>query len=344
MGHALAGSTGAAISNISTYPLALIITRLQIQKQLRGSTSLNGSRDYKSIRDAAWKIYDKEGGIKALYTGLTYDTCKTIADSFLFFLAYNFLRQRRIESRQHRSFRLPIFDELSVGFLAGAISKLLTTPIANIVTRKQASSMTIDHSPQFEAESCSVRSIAFQIHSEKGLQGFWSGYSASLVLTLNPSLTFFFFETLKRAVIPQDQRLSPPPQLTFLLAAVSKVIASTITYPFSLAKTRAQASSSRKHESGPSGSGKLPSSNSAASSPRADGPGNVFAAVLCIARVEGLRALYDGLSGEALKGFFSHGITMITKDLVHKGIIHLYYAVLKFLKKYPSRKMRVTGQ
>ena len=196
--------------------------------------------------------------------------------------------------------------------------------------------MAANHSSQFEAESCSVRSIAFQIRSEKGLQGFWSGYSASLVLTLNPSLTFFFFETLKRAIIPRDQRFTLPPRLTFLLAAVSKAIASTITYPFSLAKSRAQASSSRRNGSSPSGDDKISNSNPATSSPRAGGPGNVFAVVLNIARVEGLRALYDGLSGEVLKGFFGHGITMITKELVHKGIIRLYYAVLKLLKRYPK--------
>ena len=200
--------------------------------------------------------------------------------------------------------------------------------------------MMTNHSSKSVVESCSIRSIAFQIRSEKGLQGFWSGYSASLVLTLNPSLTFFFFETLKRTIVPRNQRSNPPPQMTFLLAAVSKAMASTITYPFSLAKSRAQASSSRKIESGAS---KIPSSSSTASSAQIKGPGNVFAVVLYIARVEGLRALYDGLSGEVLKGFFSHGITMITKDLVHKAIMCLYYAVLKLLRRYPKPQNVVDG-
>lgn len=330
MGHALAGSTGAAISNISTYPLALIITRLQIQKQLRGSPSLSEPDDYKSIQDAARKIYDQEGGLKGLYTGLTYDTSKTVADSFLFFLAYNFLRQSRIRSRQEYSSRLPVLDELGVGVLAGAFSKLLTTPIANIVTRKQASSMMARHSAKSEVQTDSIRSIARQIRSEKGLQGFWSGYSASLVLTCNPSLTFFFFGTLKRMLVPRSQRSNLSPQMTFLLAALSKAMASTITYPFSLAKSRAQASSNKstdntgghdKHGLGP------------VQAPR---PGNVFATILHIANAEGLGALYDGLSGEVLKGFFGHGITMIVKDLVHKLIIRLYYAILRLLKRYPN--------
>lgn len=168
------------------------------------------------------------------------DTSKTIADSFLFFLAYNFLWQSRVRSSNTSSKHLPILDELSVGFLAGAFSKLLTTPIANIVTRKQTSSMLSGRAPGENTNQDSVRSIALQIREEKGLQGFWSGYSASLVLALNPSLTFFFFETLKRSVLPRSQHASPSAQVTFLLAAISKALASSITYPFSLAKSRLQ--------------------------------------------------------------------------------------------------------
>lgn len=172
----------------------------------------------------------------------------------------------------------------------------------------------------------SVRSIALRIHEEKGLRGFWSGYSASLVLTLNPSLTFFFFETLKRSVLSRSQRASPSAQATFLLAAVSKALASSITYPFSLAKSRLQASTTTK----PSISVELNSKE------RARPPSNVFTTILHIAQTEGISALYEGLDGEVLKGFFSHGITMIVKEAMHKLVIRLYYTILKLLSKYPS--------
>ena len=175
----------------------------------------------------------------------------------------------------------------------------------------------------------SVRSIALQIREEKGLQGFWSGYSASLILTLNPSLTFFFFEALKRSLLPRSKRSDPPPQTIFLLAAISKAMASTITYPFSLAKSRLQASTSKDQEA---------DSTSVKLEPQSQRPvpRNVFTTIMQIAQTEGLGALYEGLGGEVMKGFFSHGITMIVKDAAHKLVIHLYYAILKLLKKYPS--------
>ena len=335
LGHGVAGSTGAAISNLATYPLALIITRLQIQIQRQLNVrSERGSGKYTSIPDAAFKIYSKEGGISGLYTGIVPDTLKTVTDSFLFFLAYNFLRQSRIRARGASGSYLPIVDELSVGFVAGAFSKLLTTPVANIVTRKQASYMLSEHAPM-NAKTESMRSIALQIHSEKGFQGFWSGYSASLVLTLNPSLTFFFYETLKRLLLLRNQKLRPSAQMIFLLAAISKALASTITYPFSLAKSRAQAATKRI---GGDDSDKKGSAKEGLYGPdmRSERSRNVFSTVNRIARTEGIGALYKGVDGEVLKGFLSHGLTMIMKDTVHSVIIQLYYTILRLSKRYPS--------
>ena len=327
LGHAIAGSTGAAISNICTYPLALIITRLQIQRQLRKNASPPHSEEYQSILDAVQKIVTRESGLAGFFVGVLSDTSKTIADSFLFFLAYNFLRQSRMQSSKTVRRHLSIVDELSVGFLSGAFSKFLTTPIANIVTRKQTTSMLSAQAPGKAPHQDSIRSISSQIYSEKGVQGFWSGYSASLVLTFNPSLTFLFFETLKRTLLSRNQRSNPSAQVIFILAAFSKALASTITYPFSLAKSRLQASTANEP---------ITLSGKSDKPRRQELPRNVFTTLIELAQNEGFTALYEGLGGEVLKGFFSHGITMIVKEAVHKLVIQLYYTILKMLKRFPS--------
>lgn len=161
--------------------------------------------------------------------------------SFLF-LFYNYLRQNRLQKHGIKAAALPVLDELAVGALAGTCSKFFTTPIANIVTRKQTASMLSARSGSSHTEP-TVQEIASQIQSEKGIQGFWSGYSASLVLTLNPSITFFLYETFKRTLLPRARRDNPGARITFLMAAISKAIASTITCPFSLAKAGAQVGS-----------------------------------------------------------------------------------------------------
>jgi hypothetical protein len=342
LGHAVAGATGAAVSNVATYPLSLIVARMQMQrmmlKQNESKAEKTGQDDkdgqegeqYSSTLDAARKIYTNEGGIAGLYTGIGQDTGKTIADSFLFFLAYTFLRQRRFNSRNgagpKRHTVLPVLDELAIGFLAGAFTKLLTTPLANIVTRKQTAAVVGDS----RSSSASARTIATQILAEKGITGLWSGYSASLILTLNPSITFFLNELLKYLLLPRHQRQKAPALLTFLLAAVSKAVASSITYPFSLAKTRAQANGVRV--------------GSAGDTVQVDGedkdqsfiPPTIFSTLHAMAVTEGVGALYDGLWGEVFKGFFSHGITMLTKDVVYSAIVQSYYVLLVLLRRYPT--------
>ncbi|KAJ5329930.1 hypothetical protein N7452_010320 [Penicillium brevicompactum] len=317
LGNATAGAIGAAISNVVVYPLNVIVARLQTQKQ-KASDDKEKSDDeeeYTSVLDAARKIYAQQG-ISGFYPGLAQDTWKTVADSFLFFLAYSAIRQKRIVARvgaeraaKSKHIVLPVLDELAVGILAGSFAKLFTTPLSNIVARKQT--------------------LGARIRSEKGLLGFWSGYSATLILTLNPSITFFLNEFLKRTLLPRSKRDKPPPFLTFLLAALSKVAASSITYPVSLAKTRAQVMSNSK--SGSPGSEKTASSTLASSlTPE------ILSSILTISRTDGIKGLYSGLQGEILKGFFSHGFTMLAKDAVYTSIIKSYYALLMIARRYPS--------
>ncbi|KAF1985469.1 putative peroxisomal adenine nucleotide transporter 1 [Aulographum hederae CBS 113979] len=342
LGHAVSGAAGSAISNLLTYPLGLVITRLQVQKHLASSSNTSSEKagsdskdaDYKSIKDAIQRIYAEEGGLKAFYSGIGQDTAKSVADSFFFFLAYNFLRQSRLKTHGtgKSKKRLSVVDELGVGMLAGAFSKLLTTPIQNIVTRKQTAAMVASRSGNATSSpELTTKDIALQIREEKGLAGFWSGYSATLILTMNPALTFLLQETLTRILIPKEKRAKPEARMTFIIAALSKSIASSITYPFSLAKTRAQVSSKKPTDTEPTDAiyeryqtgKKLQQSM-------------VIGTVLRIAQTEGIGALYSGIEGEVVKGFFQHGVTMLMKERIHRIVVSMYYLVLKGLQKYPG--------
>ena len=44
-----------------------------------------------------------------------------------------------------------------------------------------------------------------------------------------------------------------------------------------------------------------------------------------------------------LKGFFSHGLTTLMKDRIHRLIVSLYYLVLKAMKKYQKEKEMAGG-
>lgn len=263
------------------------------------------------------------------------EALKGVADSFLFFLAYSYVRQKRLDARDSgRS--LPALEEIGVGVLAGAFSKFFTTPIQQIVTRKQTAAMMKQGSSTTIPPLSSTRDIAWEIRREKGVQGFWSGYSASLILTLNPSITMLLHKALLRLVVPRANRDNPGARMTFLLAAISKVLASTVTYPFSLAKTRAQVSSQEPSSGTGETSDKEKSNDALGSRALQARQRTVFSTILRIAQTEGIWGLYQGLGAEVLKAFFSHGITMLMKDRIHAVIISLYYTVQNALKKYPS--------
>jgi Mitochondrial carrier protein len=323
LGHALSGSVGASLSNVITYPLDLIITRLQIQRQLRQSTTEAG-KEYKSVEDAARRIYNEEGGIAGFYAGLLQDTVKTIADSFLFFLLYSFLRERQL--RRVNGKGLSAIEELGVGFVAGSLTKAATTPMANVVTRKQAAVLLGGR----EADGASTGDIAQSIMDEKGLAGFWSGYSASLILTLNPSLTFAMFEGLKRLTVPRSKRDNPPAAMTFLLSATSKAMASAVTYPFSLAKSRLQAGDKKEN----SEDDKIVGKDVAVRATKEVVRDTIFSTLFAIIEQEGWQSLYEGLGLEVVKGFFSHGITMLVKQVMQRLLARLYYILSIVLGRY----------
>lgn len=332
LGHATSGALGTAISKLLTYPLDVVITRLQVQRQLQSGSD---RPHYDSFLDAIEKIYEREGGLQAFYNGVFHETAKGIADSFLFFLAYSYVRQKRLTARGSGK-SLPALEEIGVGVVAGAFSKLFTTPMQNIITRKQTAAMLSQESSTTIPPLTSTRDIAWEIKREKGIQGFWSGYSASLILTLNPSITMLLHKVLLRLMVPRAKQDDPGARITFLLAAVSKALASTVTYPFSLAKTRAQISTQKPTSTtGETSELEKPEKPLESRTVRAR-QRTVFSTILRIAQTEGLLALYQGLGAEVLKGFFSHGITMLMKDRIHSVIISLYYSVLQSLQKFPS--------
>ncbi|KAK6850170.1 mitochondrial carrier [Apiospora arundinis] len=331
--HALSGATGTAIATCTTYPLSLVLTRLQAQRQLAREGVLPADEKYEGIIEAFSRICagagDKEDGEgwKALYTGLTQDVTKSVLDSFLFFLFYELFqsRLRGLRNSRGNSKGLGVLGELAVGVAAGAYRR----PHGGQDSEAAA------------AANLSVREIAAAIRREKGLAGLWSGYSASLILTLNPSLTFFLQEFLKRALLSSDRWDEPGARLTFLLAAVSKAMASAVTYPFQIAKSRLQPEE-EEEEDGPRDVEKEVEAKLSAvrAGVKQMARRSIFGTLVTIAREEGVTALYDGLSGELLKGFFSHGTTMLAKDVVHKLLFKLYLFLAGALGELRLRKAR----
>lgn len=233
-----------------------------------------------------------------------------------------------------------------------------------MVTRKQTASLiaggggaTADTAGQ-NGGGLSFAEILHVIRAERGLLGLWAGYSATLVLTLNPSITFYLQHALKKALVDRG-REGESNGATFLVAALSKAVATAVTYPFQIAKARVQVSAPES----PRPELEEEEEKEASSTEASEGDmlvveqnvgksenkakalagrlhrlaeDTIFGTVLHIGRTEGVPALYDGISGELLKAFFNHGTTMLSKEIVHKLIVQLYFFVLARIRSAPT--------
>lgn len=235
------------------------------------------------------------------------------------------------------------------------------------MTRKQTASFfppaPSSSSPGGESEKSpgrrrepSFSEILHVIRAEKGFLGLWAGYGATLALTLNPSITFYLQHALRKALADRG-RPGESSVMVFLVAALSKVVATATTYPFNIAKARAQVSAPQSPRAEPKeeeGASRPTGASSEGGAVKAVGrhlhrlaTETIFASVAEIAKTEGVGALYDGLSGELLKAFFNHGTTMLSKEIVHKLIVQLYFFVLVFMRRPQSARvllLRASGK
>ncbi|CAG8500427.1 9368_t:CDS:2 [Racocetra fulgida] len=223
LGNAVAGSLGAIFALSITYPLDIIKTRLQVQSK--------DSKDicddyYESTIDAIRKMLKAEG-ILGLYTGLPSGLIGVASTNFTYFYWYSFIRTRYQQARSTSS--LSTAEELILGALAGALAQIFTIPVSVVTTRQQTSSIT---------ERKSLINTAKEITHEDGITGLWKGLGPSLVLCINPAITYGAFERFKDIMLKRNFNLTPG--LIFCLGALSKTIATVVTYPYIMAKVRLQ--------------------------------------------------------------------------------------------------------
>lgn len=225
--EALTGSTSSVISNAIVYPLDVITTKVQVR-----ATSSAGAASSKW--DLVRYIY-KRSGILGFYIGMDIALIQTFWSNLAYFYIYSWIKKMYYKYKKEKG----IIIELLQGALAGAISRGFTTPISVVTTRIQAGVKRSSSKPP-SSSSSGYSQIVRDIYREDGISGFWRGYKASLILTINPAITYGVYEYLKKILPPS---LATTPLHSFFIGAFTKSIATLVTYPYILCKTRMQAGS-----------------------------------------------------------------------------------------------------
>ncbi|CAG8435593.1 3699_t:CDS:2 [Ambispora gerdemannii] len=224
-GHAVAGALGALIALAITYPLDIIKTRLQVQSKPKYTDQNQESETsyYNSTSDAIYKILSTEG-IAGLYAGLPAGLIGVASTNFAYFYWYSIIR---LYYQRTRTPNPSTAAELFLGALAGALAQIFTIPVSVITTRQQTVSA---------GERKDLSGTAKEIISEDGVTGLWKGLKPSLILCVNPAITYGAFERAKAIMLKRQGGEELNPASAFWLGAFSKTVATVVTYPYIMAK------------------------------------------------------------------------------------------------------------
>ncbi|CCO36438.1 Peroxisomal adenine nucleotide transporter 1 [Rhizoctonia solani AG-1 IB] len=242
-GHALAGALGGVFSNAVVYPLDTAKTRIQAtdgsEKDRKGK-GRDGS-DRLSIIPLLVRIL-KEEGIKGCYGGFGASMANTFFMQYAYFFFYSFVRTTYIKrlTRKQPSGKVQQLStsiELLLGAVAGALAQIFTLPVSVIATRQQIGKSK----SAAGAESSSFLDVGREIVKKDGVTGLWAGIKPSMVLTVNPAITYGAFERIKSVMLASTNSSKLTPGKAFLVGALSKTLATVVTYPYIMAKVRLQA-------------------------------------------------------------------------------------------------------
>ncbi|GJJ68686.1 hypothetical protein EMPS_01032 [Entomortierella parvispora] len=329
----------------------IVTTTTTTRTLASSSTSASARRKvhYTSVPDAIRQIYFSEG-FSALYSGLGSDTVATLTSNFVYFYVYMALRQRKEHRR--KSGQLSTFQELFLGAEAGIISRFFTAPIHVVTTRQQVMGKDLLQQKQKQQlagnggakdikAKVSARSIIREIYAQDGITGFWAGYAPTVILSINPSITYFLFETIKKSIVarqtqalarsnsnPSKSLLAAAASLTsiqiFFISAFSKAIASFLTYPLILTKTKLQ---TKERQEQNQGNNNIDGEGKAGEQTQEKGFNGISDVFKTVIRDKGISGLYTGCQGQVVKGFFSFGLMYMIKDRVVAWMLTVFLAI-----------------
>ena len=153
---------------------------------------------YNGSFDAFIKILRTEG-IAGLYAGLPGSILGNAIQGYVFNYWHSFLRQLYLSSS-----RLPqppgTSAELALAYGAGVLSVLVINPLNNVTTRQKTT-------PPSERKG--IIDTARELVQSDGPTRLWRGLQASVIVCINPAITYGTIERLRAVLFPGKQVLKP---------------------------------------------------------------------------------------------------------------------------------------
>lgn len=242
--HLIAGTLAGLVSTVTLYPLELIKTRMQVIDGVARNAYMTTPGAIQSVL--------KSEGVPGLYRGMTPAIFASSGSWGGYFYFYEASKRRKLKAKMENSdeeeikkTKLGVFDHLLSGIEAGSILVLLFNPVWLVKTRLALQDMPTEVRKGKDAVKNGrkykgmVDALA-TIFREEGVKGLYQGVVPALLLTSHGAVQFAAYEYMKviaQSVLHSDQQA---PWVSIFLGGSSKIIASTITYPYQVIKSRLQ--------------------------------------------------------------------------------------------------------
>ncbi|KAK5088083.1 hypothetical protein LTR05_002299 [Lithohypha guttulata] len=227
--HALAGAGGGLLAMTLTYPLITLSTRAQVESKRADTSTLAAVRH----------IVNREG-ISGLYAGLDSALFGISVTNFVYYYWYEWTRaffEKAAIKAGRASKKLTTVESMLAGALAGSATVLITNPIwvinTRMTTRKEDQDVEGERMPKRKPSTINT---LLSLVRDEGLTSLFAGVIPALVLVINPILQYTFFEQFRQIL---EKRRKVGPKDAFVLGALGKLLATTITYPYITVKSRA---------------------------------------------------------------------------------------------------------
>jgi solute carrier family 25 (peroxisomal adenine nucleotide transporter), member 17 len=233
--HAFAGTVAGLCALSLTYPLQTVSMLQQVD---RGS-DVRANIFLTVLRLAKLKGWGR------LYAGLGFALIGQVCSQYYFFYLFVLFRKMLMSSMKGFS------RDIIASVVAGVLSTVLANPLwlANARACAQPIEDDIPSTPITEKAKRAFGGLfqaLRQIVEENGLSGLMIGLGPSLVLVTNPVICYttserlkFLIMRLKHGATRVTSSLSP--HEVFAVGAVAKCVATLVTYPYFMARTRVQA-------------------------------------------------------------------------------------------------------
>jgi len=226
--NGVAGACAGAMTAVFVCPLDVLKTRLQVQSRaaVKGFSVLGGLREIIKT--------DGRGG---LYRGLSPTLWALLPNWAVYFTAYDRIKRAVGRTYPGRENHPGVHMLAACG--AGVATVAVTNPLWVVKTRLQTQSLHLKQA-KFSARPYKGTFDALsRIAREEGIQGLYSGLAPSLVGISHVMIQFPLYEGIKRHLAGLSERTPDTLQAQELIAAsaVSKMVASTATYPHEVVRS-----------------------------------------------------------------------------------------------------------